>query len=144
MISLRKTTLEGKSHLRIPILGIARPQSQIHIHVSVSDLCIPRIGLYFPAAKQAERSWKFINLSQIYECRTRNWETEHYNYCLEVSVSFLGIHKWEPDIYIGFSPALDLQCSHCSRTSKKTLFLLFRIQLFIFFLKVATHFYLKP
>ncbi len=26
-------------------------------------------------------------------------------------VSFLGIHKWEPDIYIGFSPALHLQCS---------------------------------
>jgi hypothetical protein len=26
------------------------------------------------------------------------------------TVSFLGIHKWEPDIYIGFSPALHLQC----------------------------------
>ncbi len=24
---------------------------------------------------------------------------------------FLGIHKWEPDIYIGFSPALHLQCT---------------------------------
>ncbi len=23
----------------------------------------------------------------------------------------MGIHKWEPDIYIGFSPALHLQCS---------------------------------
>jgi hypothetical protein len=28
---------------------------------------------------------------------------------LEIKVSFLGIHKWEPDIYIGFSPALHLQ-----------------------------------
>ncbi len=28
----------------------------------------------------------------------------------EITVSFLGIHKWEPDIYIGFSPALHLQC----------------------------------
>jgi hypothetical protein len=37
------------------------------------------------------------------------WETEHYNSVLEISVSFLGIHKWEPDIYIGFSPALHLQ-----------------------------------
>jgi hypothetical protein len=24
---------------------------------------------------------------------------------LEIIFSFLGIHKWEPDIYIGFSPA---------------------------------------
>jgi hypothetical protein len=30
----------------------------------------------------------------------------HYNSVLEITVSFLGIHKWEPDIYIGFSPAL--------------------------------------
>jgi hypothetical protein len=35
---------------------------------------------------------------------------EHYNSVLEITVSFLGIHKWEPDIYIGFSPALPLQC----------------------------------
>ncbi len=26
------------------------------------------------------------------------------------TVSFLRIHKWEPDIYIGFPPALHLQC----------------------------------
>jgi hypothetical protein len=55
------------------------------------------------------RSWKYINFSQIYECR--NWETQHYNSVLEIKVSFLGTHKWEPDIYIGFSPALHLQCS---------------------------------
>jgi hypothetical protein len=36
-------------------------------------------------------------------------ETEHYNSVLEITVSFLEIHKWEPDIYIGFSPALHLQ-----------------------------------
>jgi hypothetical protein len=48
-----------------------------------------------------------MNLSQIYECR--NWETEHYNSVLEITVLFLGIHKWEPDIYFGFSPALHLQ-----------------------------------
>jgi hypothetical protein len=28
----------------IPFLGIARPQHQFHIHVSVSDLYIPRSG----------------------------------------------------------------------------------------------------
>jgi hypothetical protein len=51
---------------------------------------------------------KYINFSQEYECR--NWETEHYNYVLETTVSFLEIHKWEADIYIGYSPALHLQC----------------------------------
>ena len=35
---------------------------------------------------------------------------EYYNSVLEITVSYLGIHKWEPDIYIGFSPALHLQC----------------------------------
>ncbi len=49
----------------------------------------------------------YINSSQIYECR--NWETEHYNSVLELTVSFLGIHKLEPGIYIGSSPALHLQ-----------------------------------
>jgi hypothetical protein len=39
-----------------------------------------------------------------------NWETEHYNSVLEITVLFLVIHKLEPDIYIGFSPALHLQC----------------------------------
>jgi hypothetical protein len=37
------TTLQRKSHVCIPKIGIARPQSQVP-HVSVSDLCIPRIG----------------------------------------------------------------------------------------------------
>jgi hypothetical protein len=45
------------------------------------------------------------------------WETEHYNSVLEITVSFLGKHKWKPDIYIGFSPALPLQCgSHTAKT----------------------------
>ncbi len=30
--------------------------------------------MYFPAAEQADGSWKYINLSQIYECMM-NWET---------------------------------------------------------------------
>jgi hypothetical protein len=54
-----------------------------------------------------------------------NWETEHYNSVLEITVSFLGKHKWEPDIYIGFSPALPLQCggedgAGLNRTAGKT------------------------
>ncbi len=38
------------------------------------------------------------------------WETEHYKSVLKITVSFLWIHKWESDIYVGFSPALHLQC----------------------------------
>jgi hypothetical protein len=38
-----------------------------------------------------------------------NWEAEHYNSVLEITVTFLGMHKWEPDIDVGFSPALLLQ-----------------------------------
>ncbi len=59
-----------------------------------------------PCSRIGRPTWKYINLSQIYECR--NWETEHYNSVLELSrlhSSFLGRHKWEPDIYIGFSQA---------------------------------------
>jgi hypothetical protein len=37
-------------------------------------------------------------------------ETEYNKFVLEITVSFLGIHKWEPDIYTGFSPALYLHC----------------------------------
>ncbi len=58
-----------------------------------------------------------INLSQIYERRI--WETEKktLKFCFgnkeaaQCTVSFLGIHKWEPDIYTGFLPALHLQCT---------------------------------
>jgi hypothetical protein len=63
----------------------------------------------FPCSRKVDQSWKYINRSQICECR--NWETKHYNSVLEITVSFLGVHKLEPDIYIGFSPALHLQCS---------------------------------
>jgi hypothetical protein len=65
---------------------------------------------YLTAAKYADRSWEYINCSQIHECG--NWETEHYNFVLEImrTGSFIyGIHKSEPDIYIGFPPALHLQ-----------------------------------
>ncbi len=31
-----------------------------HIHVSVNDLYIPRIGPHFPAAEYADRSWEYI------------------------------------------------------------------------------------
>jgi hypothetical protein len=79
-------------------------------HVSVSNLYITRSTycISLQQNRQTDPGNIYVNLSQIYECR--NWEAEHYNSVLEITVSFLGIHKWEPDIYIGFSLALHLQC----------------------------------
>ncbi len=102
------STLQRKSHLCLPFLEIVLLQSQFPHSCVCEQLYISRIGPYISVQQKAERSWKYINFSQIYECR--NWETERYNSVLETTVSFLGIHKWEQDIYIGFSPALHLQC----------------------------------
>jgi hypothetical protein len=54
-----------------------------HIHVSVSDLNIPTIGL--PILLQ-ENMWEHINRSQTHECRNWDW-------CR--AIPFLGIHKWD-------------------------------------------------
>ncbi len=86
-----------------------------YIHVSVSDLYIPRIGPPFGCSKIDRLIWEYINCSQIHECGNR--ETEHYKSVLEIMrppVSFWGSHKSELDIYIGFSPALHLQCVICT------------------------------
>jgi hypothetical protein len=100
-----RSTLQGKSHLCILFPGIAWPQSKFpHSCVCERFIYSQDRSTYFPSA---DRSWKYMNLSQIYECR--NWETEQYNSVLEIKVSFLGIRKWEPDFYIGFSLALHLQ-----------------------------------
>ncbi len=53
-----------------------------YIHVTVSDLYIPRISKI--GGNPAEWSWEYINPLQIKECG--NWERGH-------AVSFLGIHK---------------------------------------------------
>jgi hypothetical protein len=44
------STLQRKSHICIPFLGIAWPQLQFNIHVSVSDLDSPRIGLHISSS----------------------------------------------------------------------------------------------
>ncbi len=109
-------TLQGKSHLCIPFLGIAGPQSQF------PHSCVCERFYIFPGSVHI-LSWKYMNLSQIYECR--NWETGHYHCVLEITASFLGIHKWEPDIYIGFSPALHLQCTLLSLIYRRLELLMF-------------------
>jgi hypothetical protein len=79
-----------------------------HIHASVIDLTgsvhifsCSRIG------RPILEMYKSLTDIWVY----RNWETEHYNSILEKTVLFLGIHKWKLGIYIGFSPALHLQCN---------------------------------
>jgi hypothetical protein len=94
-----------------PLLGIARPQSQSP-HLCVCERFLySQIGPHIFLQQNRKTDPGNINLSQIYE--SMNWETDNYNSVLEITVLFLGIHKWEPDIYIGFSPALHalhLQC----------------------------------
>ncbi len=43
-----------------------------HIHVSVSDLYIPRIGPHIPPVEKADPSWEYIIFSQTHECG--NWD----------------------------------------------------------------------
>jgi hypothetical protein len=81
-----------------------------YIHVSVCNLYIPGIGPHISSSRIGRPSleiYKSLTNIRVY----RNWETELCkSSVLEITVSFLGIHKWEADIYIGFSPALHLQC----------------------------------
>jgi hypothetical protein len=53
-----------------------------YIHVSVSDLYIPRIGLPIWLQQNSLTDPGNINRPQIHECG--NWETEHYNSVLEM------------------------------------------------------------
>jgi len=67
------------------------------------------IGPHFSLQQNKQTYLGNIKISlRVYECR--NWEIEHYNSVLEIIVSFLEIHEWEPDIYIGISPTLHLAC----------------------------------
>ncbi len=47
-----------------------------------------------------------------------------FNSVLEKTVSFLGIHKWEPDIYIWLSLALHLQCATDVKVGERPLFMI--------------------
>ncbi len=76
----------------------ARPQSQFP-HSCVCERFIysqdPQDrSTYLAAAKQTDRSWKYINLSQKYECR--NWERDHYNSVCEISrLHTAQLHFWK-------------------------------------------------
>ncbi len=81
----RKETLP-KFETYIPRKGIARPQSNFYIHVSVSNLFIARLDLPITiAGKYLDRSWEYINHSQTHECGY--WG-------LGQAIPFLGKNKW--------------------------------------------------
>jgi hypothetical protein len=81
-------TLYRKCKTNIPRNESAQLIPNFQINGSVSGLYTPTIGR--PILLQVDRSWEYINRSQIHECGT--WERGH-------AVSFLGIHN------------LDLVCS---------------------------------
>ncbi len=62
------SALQRKYHLWIPFPGIARPQSQFPLScVYVRFIYSQDQSTYLAAEKQTDRSWKYINLSQIHE-----------------------------------------------------------------------------
>jgi hypothetical protein len=55
------------SEMKLPGLGL------VHSYIIYSQDWSANLA----AAKKTDRSWKYINRSQIHDCE--NWETEHYN-----------------------------------------------------------------
>ncbi len=59
-----------------------------HIHVSKSDLYIPRLVHIFPPAEKSEPSWEYIIRSQTHECWNWNWDPRYSfsgNICFKFS-----------------------------------------------------------
>jgi hypothetical protein len=54
-----------------------------HIHVSVSDFYIPRIGPPIVCSRNADGLWEYLNRTQKHECR--NWDCGR-------AVPFLGVY----------------------------------------------------
>jgi hypothetical protein len=90
--------LQRKSYLCIARNGIARPN--FHIHLSVSDLYIPRIGphIFLQHKRQIDRGTTYINRSQTYECGNWNWPRNYFsgNICFECSI--LCICSWQRSV----------------------------------------------
>ncbi len=93
------SALQRQFRLYIPFLGIARPQPQFHIHVSVSDLYIPRIGPHISSSRKGRP------IMEIYNSLTDTWMWKlglrpRYsfsgNICLKFSAFCLcSVQAWE-------------------------------------------------
>ncbi len=79
-----REALQKKSDLCFPRIQTARPRSRfLYSYICERFIYSQARSAYFAAARLADRSWKYINSSQIYECR--NWEWGR-------AVLFLGIY----------------------------------------------------
>ena len=59
----------NKNPIYVFIFGELRGHSpNFHIHVSVSDLYIPRMGPHISCSRIGRSMWEYINCSQIHEC----------------------------------------------------------------------------
>ncbi len=83
---LQLPTLQRKSHLCIPFLGIGRPQSHFpHSCACVRIIYSQNRSTYFLAAEKADQLWEYINRSQKHECG--NWYCGRAIPFLEIFVS---------------------------------------------------------
>jgi hypothetical protein len=75
---------------------------KFHIHVSVSELYIPTMGLSLSWRKYVDRSWEYINRShsQTHECRNWGWGR---------AIPRKGICKRNCRCYVGQQKQLQLQ-----------------------------------
>jgi hypothetical protein len=74
---LHDTHCTKNSKHKFPEMKLHGLVPYFYIHVPSHDIYIPMIG-----PRRTDRSWEYINRSQIHECG--NWETEHYNSVLEI------------------------------------------------------------
>ncbi len=85
-------TLQRKYHLFIPFLGIARPQSQFHIHVSVGDLYISTIVPHMSCSRIGRSIMgKYKSLTDTWMWKLGLWLRSSFpgNICFEFSVLVL-------------------------------------------------------
>jgi hypothetical protein len=80
-----KDTIPKNSKQIFPEKELCGLSPNIHIHVTVSDLHIPRINphIWLQQNMWSDPGYICINITKIDE--RRNWETEHYNSALEIT-----------------------------------------------------------
>jgi hypothetical protein len=66
-IALQRTNTENSEQI-FPKKELLGHSPNFHIHVSVSDLYIPRIDLSILLQEIVDQSWKYINRSQTHKC----------------------------------------------------------------------------
>ncbi len=97
--------LQRKSHLCFPFSGIARPQSQFHIYVSVNDLYIyfHDRSTYFPGSRKGRTImgiYKSLKDTSMWKLELRLHNSFSGNICYEFSVFCLCSVSLRPDVHV--------------------------------------------